>query len=71
VEAQKALEWGLVQKVAEKPLEEAIGWAEEICRRDKVALGLAKQLMDADEREAGLRGERVAEALLYARKKES
>lgn len=71
VEAEKALEWGLVQKVAVAPMTEAMLWAEEICKRDVVAMRLAKQLMDADEREAGLLGERVAEAILYSRKKRS
>lgn len=70
VDASTALSWGLVHRLAEDPREEARRWALEVAARDGLAQRLAKQLLDADEREAGLAGERVAEAILYARKQQ-
>ena len=68
VDAQTALAWGLVHRIAADPRGEARVWAAEICGRDPVATAFAKQLLDADESAASLSRERTVEAILYARK---
>jgi len=69
LDAETALSWGVIARIAEDPLEEALGWARSIAERDLVALRLAKTILDAgDSRENTLQMERLAEALLYARK---
>lgn len=68
--AAEALSWGLLNRIAEDPLAEAQTWAREISARDPVALRLAKQALDsASPIAASLELERVAEALLYQRKR--
>jgi len=67
--AEAALAWGVVARVADDPLEESLTWARAIAERDTVALRLAKTILDAgDSKENTLQMERLAEALLYARK---
>jgi enoyl-CoA hydratase len=68
VDAETALSWGLVHRLAADPQAEAQRWATEVASRNLLAQQLAKQLLDADERASGLAGERVAEAILYSRR---
>lgn len=68
VEAEAALDWGLVHRVVADPRAEAREWAEAIAKRDPVALRLAKGIIDLGEDEASLRLERVSEAWLYSRR---
>ncbi|MBM4365567.1 MAG: enoyl-CoA hydratase/isomerase family protein [Deltaproteobacteria bacterium] len=69
VSAEQALSWGLVHRLSTDPRAEAARWGEQIAARDVVALRLAKQVMDAEASAASLARERVAEAILYARKR--
>lgn len=66
--AQDAVRMGLALRQNDRPLEDALALAEEVARRDPVALRLAKQILDTGEDRASLDAERVSEALLYARK---
>lgn len=56
-------------RLAEDPRAEALRWAREIAKRDAAAQRLAKELLDRGESAASLAAERVAEAVLYARKR--
>ena len=69
VNAPTALAWGLAHRLAEDPRAAALDWAREVAARDPAAQGLAKQVIDADVSTASLSRERVAEAILYARKR--
>ncbi|MBM4389606.1 MAG: enoyl-CoA hydratase/isomerase family protein [Deltaproteobacteria bacterium] len=69
VSAEQALSWGLVHRLSTEPRAEAARWGAEIATRDLVALRLAKQVMGAELSAASLARERVAEAILYARKR--
>ncbi|MFN7145246.1 MAG: enoyl-CoA hydratase/isomerase family protein, partial [Myxococcota bacterium] len=68
LDAQVALEWGVVHRVADDPRTDALAWAEEVAGRDPVALAMAKELIDAGESDGALARERQAEAVLYARR---
>ncbi len=68
VSAAEALDWGLVHRLSTDPRAEAARWGLEITERDPVALRLAKEVMGAELSAASLARERVAEAILYARK---
>ncbi|MBN1335409.1 MAG: enoyl-CoA hydratase/isomerase family protein [Deltaproteobacteria bacterium] len=68
LDAATALDWGLVDRVVPDPRAEARAWAARIASRDRVALRLAKQVIDLPDTGASLQAERVAEALLYARR---
>lgn len=68
IDAAEALAWGLVHRLADDPSAEALAWAGAIAAGDPVAQARAKERIDADESDAALLGERVAEALLYARR---
>ncbi|MCB9742846.1 MAG: enoyl-CoA hydratase/isomerase family protein [Alphaproteobacteria bacterium] len=65
LEAEAALAWGLLNRLAEDPLAEAQAWAEEIARRDPLANRLAKALIDGVD---PLGAERLTESLLYLRR---
>jgi enoyl-CoA hydratase len=69
VDAPTAVAWGLAGRMVEDPRAEALTMAAHIAKRDPVALRLAKQIIDHDEDPRSLIAERVAEALLYARKR--
>lgn len=70
LDAPTALAWGLLNRIAEDPLAEALTWAAELGRRDPLALRLARQALDsAAPAEGSLGAERLAEALLYQRKR--
>lgn len=66
VDAETALAWGLVHRLADDPRAEARAWARELIRRDPEAQARAKRLLDAGDSEVALLGERVAEAVMYA-----
>lgn len=66
LDAQDALAWGVVNRIAADPLAEAQGWAEQIAARSPEALRAAKELIDADLDARALSRERYAEAVLYA-----
>lgn len=69
LDAEAALAWGVVHRIADDPRAEALLWAEQIAGHDLVALALAKELIDAGEDAGSLARERVAESVLYARKR--
>ncbi|MEL6346110.1 MAG: enoyl-CoA hydratase/isomerase family protein [Myxococcota bacterium] len=68
IDARTALRWGLSERLVDEPLDQARNLAAQIATSDPVALRLAKQIIDASEDANSLRAERVAEALLYARR---
>lgn len=70
LDADAALGWGIVHRVAEDPRAEALAWGSEIAKRDPLALAMAKELLDATESDGALARERQAEAMLYARRRE-
>ncbi len=69
VSAEEALAWGLVHRLSTDPRAEAARWGLELTQRDPVAMRLAKEVMGAELSAASLARERVAEAILYARKR--
>lgn len=69
IDAETAVSCGLALKVAPDPRQAALQLASDLCKRDPVALRLAKAIIDRDEDRASLDQERVSEALLYARKR--
>ncbi len=69
LDARTALEWGLLHSVVADARREARQLGQRIARRDRVALRLAKQVIDGADTAASLQAERVAEALLYARQR--
>jgi enoyl-CoA hydratase len=68
LDAATAVDWGLAALIATDPRAEARAWAGRIARRDPVAIRLAKLVIDRDDLSVGLSMERLAEAVLYARK---
>lgn len=68
LDAPTALGWGLVHRLADDPRAAARAWAAEIATRDPVAQRLAKEILGDDESDASFARERVAEAILYARR---
>ncbi len=69
LDAEAALAWGIVHRIAADPRAEALAWAREVAERDPVAVAMAKALIDADESDGALARERQAEAVLYARRR--
>ena len=65
--AEEALEWGVVSQIAANPLEAAQIWSKKIAAYDPGALEMAKQLLDP-QIEDQLERERTTQALLYARR---
>ncbi len=68
LDARTALDWGLVTVLVPEPRAEARALARRVASRDRIALRLAKQIIDLDDDRPSLQAERVAEALLYSRK---
>ena len=66
--AEEALNFGLAIEINDDPRTAALALAERIAARDPVAQRLAKGIVDGAEDTESLQAERVAEALLYARK---
>jgi len=64
INAEEALRWGLAHQLVENPLAFARSWAEEIAKKDPLALRLAKSVIN----NPSLENERLAEAILYERK---
>ncbi len=69
LDARTALDWGLLMALVPEPRQEARAIARRAAKRDRVAQRLAKQVIDHSDTHASLEAERVAEALLYARRK--
>jgi len=70
LDARTALDWGLIAALVPEPRQEAMAMARKIAGRDRIALRLAKQIIDIDDDKPSLQAERVAEALLYSRKQQ-
>lgn len=68
IDAEHAVAWGLALSSTPDPRAEARALATRMATRDPVAMRLAKQIIAGDGGVASLREERVAEALLYARR---
>lgn len=66
IDAHRAVDWGLAAECADDPLARATTLARATAERDPVALRLAKQVLDGVD---SLGAERIAEALLYHRKR--
>ena len=66
--AEDAVAYGLAMSLHADPRAAALKLAETIAERDPVAQRLAKGIVDGAEDTESLQAERVAEALLYARK---
>ena len=72
IHATQAVAWGLATgEVYDDPRAAATALAQQIARRDPVALRLAKHILGHDGRAESLDMERLAEALLYGRKQTS
>ena len=69
LDARTALDWGLLMALTPEPRQEARAIARRVAQRDRVAQRLAKQVIDHADTRTSLEAERVAEALLYARKR--
>lgn len=68
LDAEVALSWGVINRVAEDARAEAAAWARQIAGRDAVAQAAAKALIDGEPDARALSRERYAEAVLYARR---
>lgn len=68
IDAQQAVAWGLALGLHEDPRQEARALAARLVRRDPLAQRLAKELLAGPGVQEALLAERLAEALLYARK---
>ncbi len=70
LDAETALAWGVVHRVAEDPRATALAWAHELAAtRDAAALAAAKRLLaDVEGLDAAFARERAAEGILYARR---
>jgi len=71
ISSEQAVRWGLaLDPVQVDPRAFAQDLARSIAQRDATALRLAKQVLGMDGRQPSLDAERVAEAVLYARRQE-
>jgi len=68
IDAPTAVTWGLALALDPDPRARARALARELAARDPLALRLAKELIAGQDDSRGLQGERLAEALLYARR---
>lgn len=68
IDAATAVEWGIGASLVADPRAEARALALRVAARDRLALRLAKQVIDSDTSVVSLSMERLSEALLYARK---
>lgn len=68
LDARTAVDWGLLAALVEEPRQEARAVARRVAGRDRLALRLAKQVIDLGDTAASLQAERVAETLLYTRR---
>lgn len=66
IQADRGIQLGLFHRLSEKPDDEAMAWAEQISKYDPLALQLAKQTLI----NPSLRAERMAEAILYERRRQ-
>lgn len=67
LDAQTALEWGLISEITVDPVARSIELAEAVAQRDSLATRLAKIAIDLVISTDGLQFEGVAQALLYDR----
>ena len=65
INTQTAMQWGIINRISDTPKEDAIKWAQSIAKSDHLALRLAKLTID----NPSLTMERVAETILYMKKK--
>ena len=65
ITAERGAQLGLFHRINENPDEEAMTWAQKISQYDPLALQLAKQTLN----QPSLQAERMAEAILYERKR--
>lgn len=70
LDADTALDWGLVSEVTQHPVSRAVELAEIAARRDVLATRLAKAAIDLTSLPTALQYESVAQALLYERKRQ-
>ncbi len=69
LDAETALAWGVVHRVAHDPRAEALAWAQDLATRDAAALAAAKRLLaDVEGLDGAFARERAAEGILYARR---
>ena len=66
IHPQKGLQIGLFHRISEEPDTEATNWAKQISQYNPLALQLAKEVLDSPS----LQAERMAEAVLYERKRQ-
>lgn len=71
IDATTAVRWGLALALDDDPRTRARAIARSVAERDPVALRLAKEIIVGDGGSRQLREERLAEALLYARKRDA
>ena len=65
INANRGIQLGVFHRISDTPDEEARAWAQEISQYDPLALQLAKQILH----NPSLQAERMAEAILYERKR--
>jgi len=69
LDAEAALAWGIVHRVAPDPRAEALAWAQDLATRDGAALAAAKRLLaEVEGLDGAFARERAAEGILYARR---
>ena len=68
VDSATALEWGIVSRISDAVLDEAIELAESVARRNPLAVRLAKMALQSAAASRDARMEAVIQALLYHRK---
>jgi len=66
IHADRGGQLGLFHRISDTPDEEALSWAQNISKYDPLALQLAKQTLN----NPSLQAERLAEAILYERRRE-
>ncbi len=67
LDAETALAWGVVHRLAPDPRAAALAWAHELATRDRAALAAAKRLLtDVEGLDGAFARERAAEGILYA-----
>ncbi len=71
LDAREAVDWGLALGPHDDPLAAGLALARELAARDPLALRLARQVLDHAEDARSFEAERLAEALLYARRDRS
>ena len=68
IDAQAAVTWGLALPIVPDPRAAARQLGARLCARDPLAMRLARELLRGEDDARGLFEERMAEAILYARR---